>query len=232
MNWFLMLLSAVAGGVATWFWSVRKVRRQLPVYGSEQAPAAAATGLVATDDTSAEATPTAETATTVDASVSGVAAFVGSTDGVVGDDSSGVSADSDVSAAAVSVPAAPTLVGEQGVLSGLEAAAPVKGTNARGATAGAPSPKRKPRTKKKAAAPAGVTEPAEDVAIAVPAEVATLVGDPANPHGWTIKGNAKSGLYHAPASPWYGRTIAEAWFQTEQAAEAAGFIRWDRRQKK
>ena len=32
MNWLLMLLAAVAGGVATWLWSVRTVRRQVPVY--------------------------------------------------------------------------------------------------------------------------------------------------------------------------------------------------------
>ena len=29
--------------------------------------------------------------------------------------------------------------------------------------------------------------------------------------------------FHAPSSPWYARTIAEVWFRTPEAAEAAGF---------
>ena len=43
------------------------------------------------------------------------------------------------------------------------------------------------------------------------------------PEGFTIKGNAQSKLYHTPESPFYGRTKAEVWFATEDAAEAAGF---------
>lgn len=43
------------------------------------------------------------------------------------------------------------------------------------------------------------------------------------PDGFTIKGNAGSKLYHTPESPFYGRTKAEVWFATEEAAEAAGF---------
>jgi cytoskeletal protein RodZ len=178
MNWILMLLSAVAGGVATWLWSVRKVRRQIPVYESKPASAAA---FAATDDTPAEA----------------------------------ASAE------------------EQGVLSGLEAVPPAEGTGGGGAAAAEPSPKRKPRTKKKkAAAPAAQTAPADDVTATDPGEVATLVGDPANPNGWTIKGNADSGLYHSPKSPSYKRTKAEAWFFSEAEAEAAGFTRWDSGEKK
>ena len=30
--------------------------------------------------------------------------------------------------------------------------------------------------------------------------------------------------YHTTESPWYGRTIAEVWFNTTEAAEAAGFV--------
>ncbi len=30
-------------------------------------------------------------------------------------------------------------------------------------------------------------------------------------------------LYHPPSSPFYGRTVAEVWFTTAEAAEAAGF---------
>jgi len=40
---------------------------------------------------------------------------------------------------------------------------------------------------------------------------------------YVIKGNADSMLYHPPESPFYGRTVAEVWFTTADAAEAAGF---------
>jgi len=43
------------------------------------------------------------------------------------------------------------------------------------------------------------------------------------PDGYPIKGNADSMLYHVPGSSHYGRTIAEVWFATEDAARAAGF---------
>ena len=46
------------------------------------------------------------------------------------------------------------------------------------------------------------------------------------PAGWTIKGNADSGLYHTPASPAYDATIAEFWFADEATAEAAGFKKY------
>lgn len=44
------------------------------------------------------------------------------------------------------------------------------------------------------------------------------------PAGYDIKGNEDSKKFHAPTSPWYGRTIAEVWFRTAEAAEAAGFV--------
>jgi ribosomal protein S16 len=43
------------------------------------------------------------------------------------------------------------------------------------------------------------------------------------PEGFPIKGNEDSMKYHTPESPWYGRTVAEVWFATAEAAEAAGF---------
>jgi len=43
------------------------------------------------------------------------------------------------------------------------------------------------------------------------------------PKGFTIKGNAQSGKYHTPESPWYDKTVAEVWFDTVESAEAAGF---------
>jgi hypothetical protein len=36
-------------------------------------------------------------------------------------------------------------------------------------------------------------------------------------------------LYHSKRSRFYSRTHADVWFETEEHAEAAGFIRWDRR---
>jgi small subunit ribosomal protein S2 len=47
--------------------------------------------------------------------------------------------------------------------------------------------------------------------------------DDGQPDGFPIKGNASSMLYHTPDSPFYGRTKAEVWFASEDAAEAAGF---------
>lgn len=43
------------------------------------------------------------------------------------------------------------------------------------------------------------------------------------PAGFDIKGNAGSMLYHTPDSSFYGRTKAEVWFASTEAAEAAGF---------
>lgn len=47
--------------------------------------------------------------------------------------------------------------------------------------------------------------------------------------GSDIKANADSMLYHTTASPYHGRTKADVWFDSETAAQLAGFTRWDRR---
>lgn len=47
--------------------------------------------------------------------------------------------------------------------------------------------------------------------------------DGSEPEGFPIKGNADSMLYHVPGSAFYDRTVAEVWFTTAEAAEAAGF---------
>jgi len=44
------------------------------------------------------------------------------------------------------------------------------------------------------------------------------------PAGYDIKGNEDSMKFHTPESPWYSRTIAEVWFNSVAAAEAAGFV--------
>ncbi|SHL01094.1 large subunit ribosomal protein L17 [Pseudonocardia thermophila] len=52
------------------------------------------------------------------------------------------------------------------------------------------------------------------------------------PEGFPIKGNADSMLYHTPGSPHYAQTVAEVWFATEEAAEAAGFSKPASQQEK
>jgi large subunit ribosomal protein L4 len=49
------------------------------------------------------------------------------------------------------------------------------------------------------------------------------LADGSQPEGFPIKGNADSMLYHVPGSSFYARTVAEVWFTTAEAAEAAGF---------
>ncbi len=43
------------------------------------------------------------------------------------------------------------------------------------------------------------------------------------PAGFDIKGNEDSMKFHESTSPWYGRTVAEVWFDSAATAEAAGF---------
>jgi hypothetical protein len=53
--------------------------------------------------------------------------------------------------------------------------------------------------------------------------------DGAAPGGFSIKGNEATKLYHPRDSRYFTRARADVWFDTEAAAEAAGFLRWDRR---
>lgn len=55
----------------------------------------------------------------------------------------------------------------------------------------------------------------------------SYVGDEP-PEGFNIKGNDRSMKYHIPGSAAYERTIAEVWFNSEAAAQAAGFVRAQR----
>lgn len=56
-------------------------------------------------------------------------------------------------------------------------------------------------------------------------------GDASGPAGYDIKGNADSMLYHTIESPYFGRAKAAVWFDSEASADAAGFTRWDRRER-
>ncbi len=48
------------------------------------------------------------------------------------------------------------------------------------------------------------------------------------PADYLIKGNDRSKKYHVPGSASYERTSAEVWFASEEAAEAAGFLKAQR----
>ena len=81
----------------------------------------------------------------------------------------------------------------------------------------------------KAEKPAPAGKPAK---AAKPAQVegpfgpdsADALADGAAPKGFTVKGNKDSMKYHTTASQWYDQTVAEVWFRTAEAAEAAGFV--------
>ncbi len=75
------------------------------------------------------------------------------------------------------------------------------------------------------------TPPAED-ATELPVGAVAPTADGAAPEGFTVKGNAESGLYHAPGGRWYDSTVAEFWFADEAAAEAAGLKKAGARPKK
>ncbi|PIF03649.1 MAG: 50S ribosomal protein L4 [Propionibacterium sp.] len=81
-------------------------------------------------------------------------------------------------------------------------------------------PKSEAKPKAAAAAPKAEVAPAAESA---PYGADSYRGDEP-PAGFDIKGNEDSMKFHTPASPWYKRTVAEVWFRTEEAAEAAGFI--------
>lgn len=55
------------------------------------------------------------------------------------------------------------------------------------------------------------------------ADSAAPLEDGSAPEGFEIKGNKDSMKYHRPDGQWYAATVAEVWFRTAEAAEAAGF---------
>jgi len=101
---------------------------------------------------------------------------------------------------------------------------------AKGAASAPAAKKADKPASKKAAKP---TEDAEVPAVETEASaVAEDVAEPADggyrgdspPEGFDIKGNEDSMKYHTPESQWYSQTIAEVWFDSEEAAQAAGFV--------
>ena len=93
---------------------------------------------------------------------------------------------------------------------------------------------KKAPAKKAAAAATSAETPAEtggDVEVSASTEEAPYgegshapLDDPDQaPEGFPVKGNTNSMKYHTPESPSYDRTVAEVWFASAEAAEAAGF---------
>ncbi|HEX2785145.1 MAG TPA: 50S ribosomal protein L22, partial [Ilumatobacteraceae bacterium] len=80
------------------------------------------------------------------------------------------------------------------------------------------------RSRQRAAAARGETPETHDHdADDLPIGAHAPLDDGGQPEGYEIKGNADSMLYHVPGTPFYGRTVAEIWFDTAENAEAAGF---------
>ena len=70
----------------------------------------------------------------------------------------------------------------------------------------------------------GLPEAAESMAAEETApEQGSWRGEGEPPAGFSIKGKESSMLFHRPDSSMYNRTKAEVWFDTEEAAQAAGF---------
>src|SRR6478672_6041889 len=89
--------------------------------------------------------------------------------------------------------------------------------------------------KEEAKAAAAETKAAEDAdtadttdeaaAVELPEGAVAANEDGSAPEGYTVKGNADSGLYHEPDGQWYDQTVAEVWFKTAEDAEKAGFTK-------
>ncbi|UNK71646.1 50S ribosomal protein L17 [Microbacterium sp. H1-D42] len=98
------------------------------------------------------------------------------------------------------------------------------------------TPKKKkaaPKAEKAAAPKAKKAEEAPAEETAAPAALvdggfgddsAAPLEDGSAPEGFDIKGNKDSMKFHRPDGQWYDATVAEVWFRTAEAAEAAGFV--------
>ena len=77
----------------------------------------------------------------------------------------------------------------------------------------------------KAEKPAKLDDSAPAAVVDLPKGAVAALEDGSAPEGYTVKGNADSGLYHEPDGQWYEQTVAEVWFKTAKAAEKAGFTK-------
>ncbi len=77
------------------------------------------------------------------------------------------------------------------------------------------------------------SEPSEPAVVASPYGPGSVFpnDDGSVPSGYDIKGNAGSMLFHTPESPSYETSVPEVYFNSEDAARAAGFAHWDRKRR-
>ena len=112
--------------------------------------------------------------------------------------------------------------------------APAKAAPAKAVAEKAPAKKAAPAKAAPAKKAPAKKAPAKKVEAATPGKwsgsVMPLVGG-GRPAGYDIKGNENSMLFHRPGGRWYDITIAEVWFDTAEAAEAAGFTEAGKRKK-
>jgi len=72
-------------------------------------------------------------------------------------------------------------------------------------------------------------EPAPTPEPAGPPPSAEPTADGSAPPGYPVKGNRTSMLFHTIESPFFARTRADIWFDSEESARAEDFLRWDER---
>ena len=112
--------------------------------------------------------------------------------------------------------------------------APAKAAPAKAVAEKAPAKKAAPAKAAPAKKAPAKKAPAKKVEAATPGKwsgsVMPLIGG-GRPAGYDIKGNENSMLFHRPGGRWYDITIAEVWFDTAEAAEAAGFTEAGKRKK-
>jgi len=83
-------------------------------------------------------------------------------------------------------------------------------------------PTQAPATGDEAGGDSGAADTADDTGSRY-GEGAYVGNEP--PDGYVIKGNENSGKYHVPDGSGYHSTKAEVWFNSEEAAKLAGFVR-------
>ena len=244
VNWWLMGLAFVLGLALTLAFMIRRVVREVPVYGA--AGTSAAANLVGTKPKAAEADADLPDAELPKVSSSGTGAVAAGAAGVagaaklVGSRGSGAGDEEPYGAgslrrpAGADVPAGYTIkANEDSMLYHTTDSPSYSQTIAELWFTEESRAKKAGFTRWDADGDAATTklvggrggDAGEEPYGAGSLRLATGSADA--PAGYTIKGNEDSMLYHTTDSPSYSQTIAELWFRDAATAEAAGFNRWD-----
>ena len=207
VNWWLLGLAFLLGLVLTLAFMLRRVKREVPEYGTGSG-SARLTGSAADVKAPKVDGPDVDLPTAKVPKSSGGGAVAAGAAGVVGGAAAAKLVDSsgDVDAPTAKVPKvdAPDVDAPTAVVPKVDAA------GAGGGVAAA----------KLVGSGGGDSEP-------YGAGSLRLARGAAAPSGFAIKGNEDSMLYHSSESPAYDDTVAEVWFRDVPTAEAAGFNRWD-----